>query len=318
MDILTQQVINGLSVGCIYALIALGYTMVYGVLRMVNFAHGEIFMLGPMFTLFLLNVTGVVSGPFSSPAESLTGVRVVVTMVWSALGGALFAGIVNTLTERTAYRRLRKSASELSVLSSLGISIFLQNAAMFLGGRNKKAFPRLMTTQYITIGEAVLSSAHIVIVGVSLVVLALLFYLVYRTYLGRCVRAVAEDHVTANLMGVNVNRTISSVFLIGGAIGGISGWMYSIYYTQVMYAMGSLVGIKGFTAAVVGGIGNIAGAAIGGLIIGLLETVGGGYLPILTQGVLGTEYKDIFTFLVLVFVLILRPQGLLGEPTDSK
>jgi branched-chain amino acid transport system permease protein len=318
MGMLLQQVINGLSIGCIYALIALGYTMVYGVLRMVNFAHGELFMLGPLFALYVLRIAGVVSGPFSLPVGTFTGLRLVGALLLGLLSAALFSGLVGVILERFAFRPLRRASSLILVLSAMGASIFLQNAAMLLGGRNKKAFPRLFVTKYYTIGGAILSNAHILIALLTIVVLALLFYLVNRTSLGRCIRATSENKDVARLMGVDVNQTIALVFLVGAGIGAISGWLYSVYYEQAIYSMGSVVGIKGFTAAVVGGIGEIAGSAVGGILLGVLETVLGGYLPIITHGALGTEYKDVFTFIVLVIVLIVRPQGFFGRTTESR
>ncbi len=318
MGMFIQQVINGLSIGCIYALIALGYTMVYGVLRMVNFAHGELFMAGPLFALFLLRFAGVVSGPFSRPVAQLTGPMLIGALLLGLLGGALFSGVLSLLLERFAYRPLRRAASHITVLSAMGASIFLQNAAMLLGGRAKKSFPRLLPTRYYNVGGAILSNIHIVLGVLTVVVLVLLFYLINRTSLGRCIRAVSENKDVARLMGVDVNRTIALVFLIGGAIGAVSGWLYGVYYEQAIYSMGTIVGIKGFTAAVVGGIGEIGGSALGGISLGVLETVLGGYLPLLTRGVLGTDYKDVFTFIVLVIFLILRPQGFLGRTTESR
>jgi branched-chain amino acid transport system permease protein len=318
MDMLLQQVINGLSIGCIYALIALGYTMVYGVLRMVNFAHGELFMAGPLFALYLLRIAGIVSGPFSLAVGTLTGLRLVGGLLLGLLGAALFSGVLGVALERFAFRPLRNASSAITVLSSMGASIFLQNAAMLLGGRNKKAFPRLITTKYYTIGGAILSNVHVLIAISTVVVVVLLFYVVKRTSLGRCIRATSENKDVARLMGVDVNQTIALVFFVGAGIGAISGWLYAVYYEQAIYSMGSIVGIKGFTAAVVGGIGEIGGSALGGISLGVLETVLGGYLPIITRGALGTEYKDVFTFIVLVIVLILRPQGFFGRTTESR
>lgn len=318
MSMFLQQVINGMSIGCVYALVALGYTMVYGVLRVVNFAHGELVMLGPMFALSLLRATGVITGRLNIIPVPLTGLRLVIVLMICFLGGALFCAVLGLIMERVAYRPLRHASAEMVLISSLGVSIILENATMLIFGRNVKGFPRMVSTRYFTIMGATFSSIQVLNAIVSGLLVVALVYLVNRTYLGRCIRSVAEDSDAAGLMGIEVNRIIASVFVLGPAIGAASGVLFSMTYEEVYYFMGSLIGMKGWTAAILGGIGNITGAAIGGLMLGVLETIGAGYLPIITGGLLGSEYRHIFSFLVLIAMLIYRPQGILGEAIETR
>jgi len=285
---------------------------------MVNFAHGELFMLGPMFALSLLRAMGVVTGRLNTIKEQLTGAKLAIVLVICFLGGALFSTILALIMERVAYRPLRRAPVLTALISSLGVSIILQNATMLIFGGELKGFPRMLPTRYFTIMGASFSNIQVFIAIVSVLLLIGLYYVVNRTYLGRCIRAVAEDSDAAGLVGVDVNRTIASVFVLGPAIGAASGVLFSVFYEQVYYLMGATIGTKGWTAAVIGGIGNIWGAVIAGLFLGIVETVGGGYLPIITRGLLGSDYKHIFAFLILIIVLVFRPQGLLGEAVKTK
>jgi len=317
MRFFMQQLVNGLSIGFVYALLALGYTMVYGVLRMVNFAHGEMFMLGAMVALVVLRGLGVVVGPFNVMAGPLTGLQLAVVLPVCLLGAAFFSGLLAMVVERSVYRPLRGAAVASVTIAALGVSTVLQNATMLIGQPNIKGFPRLLPRHSFTILEAVLDNMQLFTGLASLFALLLLFRVVNRTYLGRCIRATAEDRDAASLMGVNTNRTVALVFFIGSGLGAIGGVLYSMYYEYAYYAMGVIAGTKGFAAAVLGGIGNITGAALGGLLLGIIETIGAGYLPVISGGALGAEWKHVFAFIILVMVLLFRRQGLLGEVTEK-
>jgi len=320
MTYLIQQFMNGISIGCIYGLIALGYTMVFGVLRMVNFSHSELFMLGGMVAFFLLLGAGIIDVATmrtTTVAVSLSGLQMAMVIMMSFAGAAAFSGILGVIIERMTLRPLRGKPM-IALVNSLGTQIFLRNFAMLFLGRDMRGFPRIMPTLYFKIMGATFTNIQVFIIIVTVLLLTGLLYLVNRTYLGRCIRAVAEDRDVASLMGVDINRTIASVFLIGPAIGGITGVLCSMYFEQVYYATGAMFGIKAWVAAVMGGIGDIAGTMMGGLTLGILETVGAGFLPIVSRGLLGFEYKDIFAFSLMILMLIFRPQGIFGEPTGTR
>lgn len=314
MSIFIQQCINGVSMGLIYALIALGYSMVYGVLKMVNFAHGDLCVLGTMFALFLLRATGITTGRLNIIEVPLTGVRLVWVLGMVFLGGMLFSAIVAVIMERLAYRPLRRASTMTVLISALGLSIVLENAMMLIFGREIKSFPTILQKRYFTIMGATYSNMQVFIAIVTGLLLIGLFYLVNRTHLGRCIRAVAEDRDMAGLLGVNVDRIIVSVFALGPALGAVAGIFHAMYYGQTYYMTGYQLMILGWAAAVIGGIGDMRGCIIAGLLIGILEAVGGGYLPVITGGLLGVEYRRIFVFLVLIITLIVKPTGFFGKP----
>jgi len=314
MSIFVQQCINGLSIGLIYALIALGYSMVYGVLKMVNFAHGDLCVLGAMFALFLLRAMRITTGHLNIIETPLTGVRLVWVLGMCLLGGMLISAVVGVIMERLAYRPLRRASVLTVLISALGVSIILENAMMLIFGREVKGFPRMLPERYFTFMGASYSNMQVFIAVVTGLLLIGLFYLVNKTTLGRCIRAVAEDSDMASLLGVNVNRVIASVFALGPALGAIAGILHAMYYGQTYYMTGYQLMILGWAAAVIGGIGDMRGCIIAGLLIGLLEAVGGGYLPLITRGLLGVEYRRIFVFLVLIITLIVKPAGILGKP----
>lgn len=319
MSTLIQQVINGIALGSIYALIGLGYTMVYGVLRMINFAHGELVILGPIVALFMLRAMGFIAGPLSSTlAVPLTGIKLVAVALLILLGAGAFSGTLGVMMERLAYRPLRRAPLLTPLLSALGVSIFLQNVAMLASGRAARGFPDFLTIRYFQVMGASFSSSHLFIMIICATLLMSLQYLVQKTYVGRCFRAVAEDKDIASLMGVDVNRTIVLVFTLGPLIGAISGVLFSMHYGRVDYSMSSFMGMKGWIAAVSGGIGSILGTAAGGLLLGIIEAISAGYLPTVSRGVLGAEYKDIIAFIILIIMLIFRPQGLFGEAVKTK
>jgi branched-chain amino acid transport system permease protein len=310
MDIFLQQIINGLVLGSIYALIALGYTMVYGVLGIINFAHGEVLMIGAMVSLSLLR--WILNLTSSLPGWLTLLIVLPVTM-------AVCAGLSYWI-ERIAYRPLRNAPRLAPLISAIGMSILLQTIAMLIWSRNPMTYPQLLPSSPIELGAtgATITGKEIVIIAVALVVMSGLLFLVEKTKLGRAMRATAEQTQIASLMGVNPNRVISITFMLGGALAGLAGVMIASNYGNVHFYMGFIPGLKAFTAAVLGGIGNLQGAMLGGLLLGLIESLGAGYIGELTGGVFGSNYQDIFAFLVLILVLVLRPTGLLGEKVSDR
>jgi branched-chain amino acid transport system permease protein len=308
VDIFVQQLINGLVLGSIYALVALGYTMVYGILELINFAHGEVTMIGAMVAL---SVIGLLLG--MNP--DMPGMLVVLAGVAVSIPACMLLGYS---IEKIAYRPLRKAPRLAPLITAIGVSIILQNAAMLIWGRQYVSFPRLLPENRHVILGAHITDLQVFIVVLSLSVMAGLWLLVQRTRLGRAMRATAQSKEVAALMGVNVDKVISATFLIGSAIAAIAGVMVSAYYGLAHYYMGFLLGLKAFSAAVLGGIGNIAGAMLGGMLLGIIEALGAGYIGDLTGGFLGSHYQDVFAFFVLILVLVFRPSGLLGERVASR
>jgi len=308
VDIFIQQLINGLVLGSIYALVALGYTMVYGILELINFAHGEVTMIGAMVAL---SVIGVLLG--MNP--DMPGMLIVMAGVAVSIPACMLLGYA---IEKVAYRPLRKAPRLAPLITAIGVSIILQNAAMLIWGRQYISFPRLLPENRHEILGAHITDLQIFIVVLSLAVMAGLWLLVQRTRLGRAMRATAQSKEVAALMGVNVDKVISATFLIGSAIAAIAGVMVSAYYGLAHYYMGFLLGLKAFSAAVLGGIGNIAGAMLGGMLLGIIEALGAGYIGDLTGGFLGSHYQDVFAFFVLILVLVFRPSGLLGERVANR
>lgn len=310
MDIFIQQLLNGLVLGSLYALIALGYTMVYGILRIINFAHGDVLMIGALIGLCAIH-------QLQSAFPSLPNVVVLIVATLIAMAAcALLAGII----ERVAYRRLRNAPRLAPLISGLGVSLLLQTVAMLVWTRNPQLFPQLLpldpievTTGDITHAPAITNMTAIITVVIATLVMGGLLLLVERTRLGRSMRAVAENPQVASLMGINPNAMIVLTFAIGGALAALAGIMMASNYGSAHFYMGFLPGIKAFTAAVLGGIGNLKGAMLGGVLLGLIEALGTGYMGELTDGVFGSNYQDVFAFMVLIAVLVLRPSGLLGE-----
>lgn len=303
MDIFVQQVVNGLILGSMYALVALGYTMVYGVLNLINFAHGDVLMIGAMVGLSLLKVV-------NSAAPGLPGV---VKLLIAIVGAIPVCVIVNVLVERIAYRRLRNAPRLAPLITAIGVSILLQTIAMIVWGRNPIPFPEVLPSTPVQIGGALITRAQIMLLVVSAVAMALLVLLVEKTRLGRAMRATAENPRVASLMGVDANRIVVVTFAIGAALAAVAGVMWGAIYASAQFAMGFVPGLKAFSAAVLGGIGNIYGAMLGGILLGLIESLGAGYIGGLTGDFLGSQYQDIFAFIVLIIVLTLRPSGLVGE-----
>jgi branched-chain amino acid transport system permease protein len=311
VGIFPQVLIDGIILGFMYALIALGYTMVYGVLEFINFAHSEIFIVGAFVgveILLSLKTTGLLDG------ASWVLVLVLILVASMVVSGGLAVGI-----ERVAYRPLRHAPRLIPLISAIGVSFFLQDAIRLFESVWRNAFNLVYPTidalnHRFELTETIdVSVKSLVVIAAALLMLWGLHALVNRTRIGTAIRAVAEDQAAASLMGVNVNRIISLTFLIGGAMGGAAGVLFGVQYGLINPYTGFIPGLKAFTAAVLGGIGNIPGAMIGGLVLGLLEAFAASYLSLLTGGAFGAEYKDIFAFSVLILILIFRPKGLLGE-----
>lgn len=314
MTMLAQQFVNGLTIGMIYALIALGYSMVYGVLKMINFAHGTLCVLGAMFSLVVLRATGVITGRRNSIAMTMTPQRVVGVLLLVFISGMVLTAIVSILIEKLAFRPLRKASVMTQLISSLGVAIVLENTMMLVFGREVKGFPTVLSKHYYDVFGTRFSNLQLLIAAVTAVLLVGLFWLVNKTTLGRSIRAVALDETMSGLLGVNVNRVVVAVFGLGAALGAVAGIFHAIYYGQTYYLTGYQLMILGWAAAVIGGIGDMRGCIIAGFLIGIVEAVGGGYLPLLTGGLIGVAYRRIFVFVILIITLLISPGGILGRP----
>jgi branched-chain amino acid transport system permease protein len=305
MDIFLQQILNGLVLGSIYALIALGYTMVYGVLGIINFAHGEVLMFGALIALVVIkNLVAFF------PTLPLWLVLVAALLV--AMSGC---AVLSFYIEKIAYRPLRNAPRLVPLISAIGMSILLQTIAMIIWGRTPLNFPQLLPEQSLAIfgTGALVTVKELIIMLTALIVMVALLFLVKKTRFGRAIRATAENPQVAGLMGVNTTRVISYTFILGGTLAALAGVMIASNYGSAHFYMGFMPGLKAFTAAVLGGIGNIPGAMLGGLLLGLIEALGAGYIGTLSGGIFGSNYQDIFAFLVLILVLVFRPSGILGE-----
>ena len=311
LRILPQILVDGLVVGALYAVVALGYTMVYGVLEFINFAHSEIFMFGAFIgaEVFLL-------------FKPMQGVPQFVPLILGLILSMVVAGLLGWVVERVAYRPLRGAPKLVPLISAIGVSFFLQDAARMIWTAvrgNWQIGTQDLYGQGLQFAGAQIQVRTVLIMVIAIVLMLSLSAFVNRSRTGKAMRAVAQDRSTAALMGINVNSIISITFLIGGALGGAAGALYTMQYTVVNPYIGFVMGIKAFTAAVFGGIGNTTGAAVGGLCLGLFEALGSAYLGPLTGGVLvGSEYKDIIAFSILILVLIFKPAGLLGETVGEK
>ncbi|MDD5176639.1 MAG: branched-chain amino acid ABC transporter permease [Sterolibacterium sp.] len=322
MDIFFQQIVNGLTLGSLYAIVALGYTMVYGIIQLINFAHGEVVMFGAMIAL---SVVSTASGSGFPPLAA------VLVGILAAIPACMTLGY---LLERVAYRPLRRAPRLAPLITAIGMSIVLQQVAMMIWSRNVLSFPQNLPVILYEVAGASISALQIAIIGLCLTMMAGLAFVVYRTRLGAAMRATAENPEIARLMGVDVDRVIAATFVIGAALAAVAGLLVGIYYGLAHYTMGATLGMKAFSAAVLGGIGNIPGAMVGGILLGLVEALGAGYIGDFTDlcqyGIFdaifqarcadggnlvlfGSNYQDVFAFVVLILVLVFRPSGLLGE-----
>lgn len=297
VEVFLQQLVNGITLGGVYALVALGYTMVYGIIQLINFAHGEIYAAGGYMGVILI------SWLFSQgyPPAICLGAALLLAMGYCAL--------LAMAVEKVAYKPLRHSSRLSVLLSALGMSIFLQNGLMLTQGVYDRAYPGEMVQGSFELGGAVISYMQIIIVSVTIVLLLALNLLVFKTRIGKAMRATAQDKTMSALVGINSSRIISLTFAIGAGLACAAGIMVGLYYGSVRYDMGFVPGIKAFSAAVLGGIGNITGAMIGGLIIGMIEVFAAGYIS--------SEYKDVFAFIILIAVLYFMPTGIMGENVDD-
>ena len=303
MDTFIQQIINGLVTGSMYALIALGYTMVYGVLNLINFAHGDVLMIGAMAGITIMNLV-------QTYAPQLPGV----VKLLIAIGGAIpICVAVNLIIERVAYRRLRNAPRLAPLITAIGVSILLRTFAMLIWGRSPVLFPQVMSNESYHVFGALITPTQVMLLILASLSMFGLVMLVEKTKMGRAMRATAENPRVAGLMGVDSNLVIVMTFAIGAALAAVAGVMWGATYASAQFAMGFVPGLKAFCAAVLGGIGNIYGAMLGGILLGLIESLGAGYIGDWTGGFLGSHYQDIFAFVVLIIVLTLRPSGIMGE-----
>jgi len=326
MDTFLQQLVNGLTAGSVYAVVALGYTMVYGIIQLINFAHGEVVMIGAMVAFTMINLLAPAGMPPLAVLLIGTGCAIPVCM------------LVGYSMERFAYRPLRGAPRLAPLITAIGISIILQHLALLVWSRNVLAFPQIIESETYMFGGTAITNVQIAIIAICFAMMAGLALLVYRSPLGTAMRATAQNPQVAGLMGIDTNRVIAVTFIIGAALGAVAGVLFGTYYGVAQYTMGSILGLKAFSAAVLGGIGNIPGAMLGGLLLGVVEALGAGYIGDFTDlchygvfaGTLdackddgnfvlaGSNYQDVFSFLVLILVLVFRPQGLLGERVGDR
>jgi branched-chain amino acid transport system permease protein len=326
VDTFLQQLVNGLTAGSVYAVVALGYTMVYGIIQLINFAHGEVVMIGAMVAFTIINALAPSGLPPLAIVLIGTGCALPVCM------------LIGYSVERLAYRPLRGAPRLAPLITAIGVSIVLQHLALMIWSRNILAFPQIIPSHTYFMGGAAITTMQIAIIGICLALMAALALLVYRTPLGTAMRATAQNPQVAGLMGIDINRVIAATFVIGAGLGAVAGVLYGSYYGIAQYTMGSILGLKAFSAAVLGGIGNIPGAMLGGILLGLVEALGAGYIGDITdlcqyrwlagaidacEGgghfiLFGSNYQDVFAFVVLILVLVLRPQGLLGERVGDR
>ena len=306
MDIFLQQIINGLTLGSVYAIVALGYTMVYGIIQLINFAHGELVMIGAMVAFSVINALA---------GTQLPPVLILLLGILAAIPVCMLVGYA---MERIAYRPLRNAPRLAPLITAIGISIILQHVALLVWSRNPLAFPQIIPFVTFAVGGAIISGVQIAIILTSVLMMGALTFMVYRTKLGIAMRATSQNPQVAGLMGIDIDRIIAFTFIVGAALAAVAGVMVGTYYGIAHYGMGSLLGMKAFSAAVLGGIGNLAGAMLGGILLGIVEALGAGYIGDLTNNVFGSNYQDVFAFLVLIGVLVFRPSGLLGERVGDR
>ena len=300
MQTLLQNLLNGIAAGSIYALIALGYTMVYGILKLINFAHGDIFMIGSFVGFYVGNALTKAAGGTSSP------VNAAIVMITAML----ICGLLGYLNERIAYRPLRNAPRIASLITAIGVSFLLEYGGQFVFGPDPKFFPTLIEKHVINFGGVVTTNYQLIVLGVAVVFMAMLQYIVYGTKFGRAMRAVSFNFETASLMGIPTDRIISTTFVIGSMLAAVAGILYGLSYPKIDPLMGIMPGLKAFVAAVLGGIGNVPGAVVGGLVIGIVEAfVGGSQF---------SNWRDAIAFIILIIILLFRPSGLFGKYEPEK
>ncbi|MDI9495511.1 MAG: branched-chain amino acid ABC transporter permease [Bacillota bacterium] len=288
---IVQQLVNGLTIGSIYAMVALGYTLAYGILGLINFAHGDVYMVGAFVAYFCITFLKL-------------------NIIASFIISLAVSGILGALIEFTAFRSIRSGSRSSQLISAIGVSIILQNAVMLTMGSDTKPFPKVMNTKVYEFTNLTISSTQILIMLVALIFMVMLYILIYKTRIGIAMRSTAQDAAMTSLMGINVNKVISITFSIGAVFGAAAGILVGIYYNSIVFNMGSSMGLKAFVAAVLGGIGNIPGTMLGGIVLGLAESLG--------ATLISAKYKDAFAFIILILVLLFKPTGLFGKKEIEK
>ena len=304
-DILLQQIINGVSLGAMYSLLALGFTMVYGIIELINFAHFNVFMVGSFIALWMMQALG-----FVGQAEVLYGLPLVGVLVLVLVGTMLCTGAIGAFIERYGLRALRGASGTAPMITTIGISYILFNLVLLSVGAESKNYANPMPPLRWEIGEAVLRLREVLLWSVSILLMFALHYFVRRTKMGKAMQATAQDQEAARMMGVDVDRVVLITFFLGSALAGAAGFIFGLYYNYTSFIIGYTAGLRAFTAAVLGGIGNLPGAMLGGLLIGLIESLGGQYLQV--------RWTDVIIFSILVMVLVFRPTGLLGRAAPTK
>jgi len=304
-DILLQQIINGVSLGAMYSLLALGFTMVYGVIELINFAHFNVFMVGSFIALWMMQALG-----FAGQADVLYGLPLIGVLLLVLVGTMLCTGAIGAFIERYGLRALRGASGTAPMITTIGISYILFNLVLLSVGAESKNFANPMPPLRWEIGEAVLRLREVLLWSVSILLMFALHYFVRRTKMGKAMQATAQDQEAARMMGVDVDRVVLITFFLGSALAGAAGFIFGLYYNYTSFIIGYTAGLRAFTAAVLGGIGNLPGAMLGGLLIGLIESLGGQYLQV--------RWTDVIIFSILVMVLVFRPTGLLGRAAPTK
>lgn len=313
MTLFLQLLVVGLATGAIYALIALGYTMVYGIVELINFAHGDIFMIGSLVSIAILNLLGITAG---NPPQ-LTGFTLVSVMFLACAGAMIICAILGVVIERIAYRPLRNAPKLAPLISAIGVSLVLEDLGKLWKGNTNIPFPEIFPKIDYHVGPITFSAINVFVIVVAVFLMIVLQWTITRTRIGRAMRAVAQDREAAALMGVNVDRIISTTFFIGAALAGAAGFIYGLQYGSTIFTLGFNLGLVAFTAAVLGGIGNIVGAMLGGVLIGLIEAIST-LIPdsVLPHG--GSAWSRAIIFAILILILVFRPSGLLGQHTPEK
>lgn len=313
LQIMPQLFIDGLTLGLVYAIVALGYTMVYGILEFINFSHSEIFMVGAF--------AGTEALLFAQSAGLLKSLPAPLLLIVALLIGMIASGTLGVIIERVAYKPIRHAPKLIPFISAIGVSFFMQDFVRLIEGVARNAFylttPTLFTQKF-TIGTTIINIKFVYIFLIAVIIMGGLQLFVSKTKWGKAMRAVAQDQPTSSLMGINVDMVISLTFLIGAGLGGAAGAMYAVQYSLINPYIGYILGMKAFTAAVLGGIGNIPGAMLGGVLLGIVEVFAAALLGSVTHGIIGAEYKDIFAFVILIILLLFKPGGLLGENLGEK
>jgi len=311
MTLLLQELVVGITTGAIYALIALGYTMVYGIIELINFAHGDIFMIGTLISITIFGLLGITTT--SQP----TGLTLAAVLIITCLGAMLVCAVLGVAIERVAYRPLRNAPRLAPLISAIGVSLILEDVGKLWKGVNFVSFPQIFPQVNYSLGGVSISSVNILVIVVSLVLMVGLQWMVTSTRIGRAMRAVAQDREAAALMGVNVDRIIAITFFIGAGLAGAAGFIYGLQYGSTIFIIGFQLGLIAFTAAVLGGIGNLVGAMLGGVLIGIIEALAS-LIPdtVLPHG--GAAWHQAIIFAILILILVFRPSGLLGQRTPEK